>query len=265
MPNAEPEHSNINPELMAMVDNVRQCLQASLDDSDLNVSQVLENCRTSPEPVSLVNSWIPLICEMATNLPTTLWLKEYNHYIPNHVVNGRVVSLGSWYSGKPQGKAIPKALKSQPILRLNYNETICPGAAITTLAGYLTTAFNLLEYYYAFLSQSDSLVHGLSRTLTEETLFDNSSDSAQKRRILDLPFAVRQAAARCIQQHWQALQQQSDEPRGATALADADQVLLANLRALKHPETRLQLLRPWLNSRGPLPESWWSDPMPESP
>ena len=264
-PDADQQDGLINPEMIKMVELVRTSLQKALKDSNLNISQVLENCRTTPEAVSTLNSWIPMICEMATNLPTTLWIKDYIHYIPNHVDDRRVVSLGSWYKDSFDPKIIPDALKEQPILKLTANESYCPAAMITTLAGYLTTAFNLLEYYYAFLEQSDSLVHGLSRTLTEESLFDDSRERPEKHRILELPFAVRQAAARCIQQHWQALQQQSDDPQGATTLADADPILLANLKALKHPETRLQLLRPWLNSRGPLPESWWSDPMPESP
>ena len=261
--NDKGDRSLMNSDMMTLVENVCKCLYSALHEGEINVCQVLENCRTSPEPVSIRNSWIPLICEMATNLPTTLWIKEYTHYIPNHVVNGRVVSLGCWFTSKPEPNEIPVQLRSQPVLKLNYDDKICASAAITTLAGYLTTAFNLLEYYYAYLEQSESLVHGLSRTLTELKLFNGQEGCTTRRRILDLPYALRQASERCIHSHWHFLQRQSMGLTESPALTAYDDLLLNNLRALNNPESRLKLLRPWLNSRGPMPESWLNDPQPD--
>lgn len=263
-PNNDKDHKSLmSSDMLTLVESVCKCLQSALHEGEINICQVLENCRTSPEPVSIRNSWIPLICEMATNLPTTLWIKEYTHYIPNHVVNGQVVSLGRWFTSKPEPNQIPVQLRNQPILKLNYHANICASAAITTLAGYLTTAFNLLEYYYAYLEQSDSLVHGLSRTLTELKLFNGQEGCATRRRILDLPYALRQASERCIHSHWHQLQRQSMGISESPALTAYDEILLNNLRALNNPESRLKLLRPWLNSRGPLPESWLNDPQPD--
>lgn len=247
----------IDSEIMHLLRDVHQRLQHALHDGAPNVSQVLENCRTTPEPVATINSWIPLICEMATNLPTTLWVKGYSHYIPNHVVQGQVINIGMWFNGPPEVQKIPGPLRDQPILTLAGQDPVCSSAAITTLAGYVTTAFNLLEYYYVFLENSLSLVLGLCRTLTEEQLF-TGEDAACKQQVLDLPFAVRQAAARQIQAHWSLIQASTSQEPGSP-LATYDPQLLANLRSLENPEGRLELLRPWLFSRGPFPEAWWND------
>lgn len=237
-------------------------LEQALHAPEIDERHVLENCRISPEPVPEHYSWIPLICEMATNLPTTLWVEGYRYYAPNRIVEGRIETPGAWFSRRPG----PDQLNGRPLLDLSAG-AVCPAAAITTLAGYITTVFNLLEYYYSYLEHSQSLVKGLARALTAQKPEAPVSgavliDSSCQRALLDLPFTVRQGVCRQLMQHWQWLQrpeaERIDAMRARPQAFDwIDQPLLDNLGQLDNVQARLDLLRPWLHSRGPFPDSWW--------
>ncbi|SBO42652.1 patatin-like phospholipase family protein [Cyanobium sp. NIES-981] len=265
-----------------LVTNVASMLEAALHAPEITEQQVLENCRISPERVPKEYSWIPLICEMATNLPTTLWIEGFHFYAPSRVLDGRVEAPGSWYSRKPgqdqlQGRILlnltPGAqctcCQSKIQDGNSAQQGVCPAAAVTTLAGYITTVFNLLEYYYSYLEHSQSLVTGLARALTRPTPMDSSSDSGPiepgcQRALLDLPFAVRQAVCRQLTVHAEWLRASEHEAGNNTTeqpedLRWIDQPLLSHLGQLDDVQARLDLLRPWLHSRGPFPDSWWGE------
>lgn len=247
-------------------------LERALRAPEICEGSVLENCRITPEPVPEQYSWIPLICEMATNLPTTLWIKGYRYYSPNRIVDGRIETPGAWFSRRPEAQQ----LKGRPLLDLRLeqdgkagggngqNAAVCPAAAITILAGYVTTVFNLLEYYYSSLEQSQAWVSGLARTLTSQHLEDPTScqhveiDTSCQQALLDLPFTLRREVCRQLRAHGEWLKNEKEQPQ-MDVPRWIDQPLLENLRQLEDVQARLDLLRPWLHSRGPFPDSWWSE------
>lgn len=274
-PNSSTSTQTTHPsgEIERLLTHVVMLLQRALRQGDIHEPTVLENCRISPEPVATEYSWIPMICEMATNLPTTLWIKGYRYYVPNLIAEGRIVKPGAWYSRKPTSNE----LQDRPLLDLGESESIsnstkkmkvCPAAAITTLAGYITTVFNLLEYYYSYLEYSESLVNGLARTLASRSQpgqsgsFEPLKNCGCQKAVMELPFLLRQRVDRKLHQHWQWLQahpdgqsaSDTDKPR------EFDPILmkrLKKLQAVSDPQVRLDLLKPWLRSRGPFPQSWW--------
>ena len=268
---ATPQTRN-SPDIERLLTHVCMLLQRALRQPEIHERTVLENCRISPDPIPAEYSWIPLICEMATNLPTTLWIRGYRYYVPNGIVEGRTETLGAWFSRKPG----QDELKGRPLLDLGMPEplndstqtVVCPAAAITTLAGYITTVFNLLEYYYSYLQYSDAFVNGLARTLASQSqgdqggCFEPFKDCSCQKAVLDLPFALRQRVDQQLQEHWQWLQADPnwrdhvEQPK----VQQFDQTLmerLESLQAVTDPQVRLDLLRPWLHSRGPFPPSWW--------
>lgn len=228
-------------------------LEGALKATDINDKQVLENCRITPDPVPDHYSWIPLICEMATNLPTTLWIAGYRYYLPNTIVDGRVEVLGGWFSRKPGPDTLADKHRGRPLLDLGAADPeVCPAAAITTLAGYVTTVFNLLEYAYSYLEHSDTLVNGVTRTLSQEQLDCQPA-------VLELPYQLRQRACRTLSDHWAWVHNPAHRP------CCPDPILKGNLEQLKDGQGRLDLLRPWLHSRGPFPASWWQACGPAQP
>ncbi|MGB5241323.1 MAG: hypothetical protein WBN80_11855, partial [Prochlorococcaceae cyanobacterium] len=77
------------------------------------------------------------ICEMATNLPTTLWLEEFRHYVPNTFLpDGRIQHPGGWY--------VDEALVGSGLVRANLYKGVAVDVALA--AGFLNTCFNLLEF-----------------------------------------------------------------------------------------------------------------------
>lgn len=261
-----------SPDMQRLLAHVCMLLQRALRQPDIHEGTVLENCRISPDPIPAEYSWIPLICEMATNLPTTLWIQGYRYYVPNSIVDGRTETLGAWFSRKPK----QDELKGRPLLDLGMPEVltdstqtvVCPATAITTLAGYITTVFNLLEYYYSYLQYSDAFVNGLARTLASQSqgdqagCFEPFKDCSCQKAVLDLPFALRQRVDQQLHEHWQWVQtpprwwdkKDQDKPRRY----DHDlRIKLEKLMTVTDPQVRLDLLRPWLRSRGSFPPSWW--------
>ncbi len=77
------------------------------------------------------------ICEMATNLPTTLWLEEFRHYVPNTFLpDGRIQHPGGWY--------VDEGLVGSGLVRANLYKGVAVDVALA--AGFLNTCFNLLEF-----------------------------------------------------------------------------------------------------------------------
>ncbi|TVS07267.1 MAG: patatin-like phospholipase family protein [Cyanobium sp. PLM2.Bin73] len=270
---SEPPRSQMSSsQVHELLTHTCMLLEGALRAPEICEGSVLENCRITPEPVPTHYSWIPLICEMATNLPTTLWIEGYRYYTPNRIVDGRVETPGAWFSRRPEAEQ----LKGRPLLDLRLghdgkagggngqNAGMCPAAAITTLAGYITTVFNLLEYYYSCLDQSQSWVNGLARTLTSQQTADPVSsqgvviDTSCQQALLDLPFALRREVCRQLKAHAEWLKEEKEQPLTKVPRW-IDQPLLENLRKLQDVQAQLDLLRPWLHSRGPFPYSWWSE------
>ncbi|MEB3333900.1 MAG: patatin-like phospholipase family protein, partial [Cyanobacteriota bacterium] len=120
--------------------------------------QLLERCLVSLEESTSSYSWIPLLCEMATNVPTTLWLKGACWYTPNQYDSRNRISRGGHWSATkpddPDARAIDLGALGP-----------APAAAICSVAGYVSTCFNLLEFFYAWLGDSSLLQEKLLEQL----------------------------------------------------------------------------------------------------
>jgi hypothetical protein len=219
-----PEHAN--PTLRQLVIDVRQMLQQAVHSASQahpELADLLrERCVVKVGEDRQSYSWIPLICEMATNLSTTLWVKGFCWYEPNLLAEQRITKIGGWFVQKP-----PRDAHTMPLLDLAITKQNAPAALITALAGYLSTCFNLLEFFYASLGSSlpvrAQLVH----------LLDSRNDAewseGSLRELADLPFALRDAALR--------------ELRVRHRIAPSD------------PLTgQLALLEPWLTCRDRYPQ-----------
>jgi hypothetical protein len=151
--------------------------------------QLRERCTVDLCESQKSYSWIPLICEMATNLSTTLWVKGFRWYEPNLLKEQQIVRIGGWHVQKPEPIA-----DAMPLLDLGITKQDAPAAMITALAGYLSTVFNLLEFYYATLGNSllvrARLVHILC------TRRDGEWSEESLRQLANLPFTLREAALR---------------------------------------------------------------------
>ena len=135
-----------------LVHDVKNHLEHGLRNKPELKDQVLERCSVNVGDSCLNYSWIPLICEMATNLNTTLWLSGYRWYVLNEIKDGRILKTGGWYTYEPStqqqnGRVV---LDFGPARANQANAAL----AITTLAGYISMAFNLLDFYYACLGGS---------------------------------------------------------------------------------------------------------------
>jgi predicted acylesterase/phospholipase RssA len=90
-------------------------------------------------------TWIPLLCEMATNLSTTLWLKGYYYYLPKDIKDnsGKKIKAG-WYSYMPVNK-----LEEQLIINFKESKIASPAAKVAIVVGYINTCFNIIEFFYS--------------------------------------------------------------------------------------------------------------------
>ena len=77
------------------------------------------------------------ICEMATNLPTTLWLQEFRYYVPNTFLpDGRIQHPGGWY--------VDEVKDGCKVVTVDLYRGVAVEVALA--AGFLNTCFNLLEF-----------------------------------------------------------------------------------------------------------------------
>jgi hypothetical protein len=201
-------------------------------DTDTGLERELrERCTIKLGDTADSYSWIPLICEMATNLSTTLWARGFRWYAMNKLENQQIIEPGGWYSYRPT----PAELRGRALLDLGKNSHAA--LRITALAGYLSMAFNLLEFLYATIGTSeqaaDRLANKLAAILSETTQAKPSGKNEPNqqddlfRQLIQLPFHLRQ-------QTFQRLR--------------APEFSLKPLQ--------LALLEPWLNSREGSPETW---------
>jgi hypothetical protein len=216
-----------NPTLGRLVLEVHGLLRRALDAACRAQPGVAEplirhSCSVKISEDATSYSWIPLICEMATNLNTTLWVKGYRWYRPNRLEGQRIVAVGGWYVVPP-----PPVDDGRPLLDLGGSPA--PAAAITTLAGYLNTCFNLLEFFYASFGTSVPALDGLVQELIRTPI--PSDDRGWLQDLVDLPYPLRQAA---------------------------HERLLRRSRCPDPPLSpgQVALLEPWLTSRDGFPESW---------
>ena len=88
----------IDPTLRQLVTNVRQMLDAAREAACMihpeQTEAMREHCAVNRGEDAKSYSWIPLICEMATNLSTTLWVKGFRWYEPNQLAEQRIIKTG---------------------------------------------------------------------------------------------------------------------------------------------------------------------------
>jgi hypothetical protein len=158
---------------------------------------------------------------MATNLSTTLWVKGYRWYRPNKLVSNRIEATGGWYV------EMPIDTDDSPLLDMGAIDA--PAAAITALAGYLSTCFNLLEFFYASLGSSRKAATKLFNLLIEENI--QEWDRKRFQDLKNLPYALRIATYKHIKK---------------ISILNKDRI---------QPGT-VNLLEPWLTTREGFPDSW---------
>lgn len=168
-------------------------------------------------------SWIPLICEMATNLNTTLWVRGFRWYRPNQLEEQRIVAVGGWFVEPPQEKS--------PMPLLDLGGLNAPAAAITALAGYINIAFNLLEFFYATLGASDPARQHLVSLLSDPGNRVETWPEERREDLADLPFLLRDRT-----------------------LTDLRRI--SQRRPSQLPPGQLALLEPWLMVREGYPDAW---------
>jgi hypothetical protein len=187
--------------------------------------ELLERCLVSLEESTSSYSWIPLLCEMATNVPTTLWLKGACWYTPNQYNSRKCISRGGgWSATKPED---PDA-RSIDLGALGP----APAAAICTVAGYVSTCFNLMEFFYAWLGDCPLVQANLLQQLKLEPFPFVTHETLKE--LETLPYRLRHRV-------WQQLNEERE--RGALP-----PTLLRDLALLEGP----------LNRRSGLPESYWA-------
>jgi len=216
-----------NRTLRQLVVDVRLMLQQAFHAARQNhpnlAESLWERCAVKLGEDAQSYSWIPLICEMATNLSTTLWATGFCWYEPNLLVEQRIIKLGCWHVQEP-----PHVSGALPPLNLTITHQKAPAVMITALAGYLSSGFNLLEFFYASLGSSRPVRAQLVHLLDSRKDAEWSEDSLKQ--LADLPFALREVSLR--------------ELRVRHRLAPGD------------PLTgQLALLEPWLTCRDRYPES----------
>jgi hypothetical protein len=216
-----------NSTLRQLVGDVRQMLQLAVEKAGRDYpgkadSLLRDRCAVKLGEDRESYSWIPLICEMATNLSTTLWVQGFRWYEPNLLEEQRIIKIGGWHVQMPD--QLPEAM---PLLDLGITKQPAPAALITALAGYLSTGFNLLEFFFASLGSSRSVRAQLVHLLESRKAAQWSEGTL--RQLADLPFSLREAALR--------------ELRERHRIAPGD--TLAG---------QLALLEPWLTCRDGYPE-----------
>ena len=220
-----PDHPNST--LRQLVGDVRQMLQLAVEKAGRDYpgkadSLLRDRCAVKLGEDRESYSWIPLICEMATNLSTTLWVKGFRWYEPNRLEEQQIIKIGGWQVQKPD--QLPETM---PLLDLGITKQPAPAALITALAGYLSTVFNMLEFFFASLGSSRPVRAQLVHLLESRKAAQWSEGSL--RQLADLPFSLREAALR--------------ELRERHRIAPGDTLT-----------GQLALLEPWLTCRDGYPE-----------
>jgi hypothetical protein len=222
-PPAHPDEISIT--VSAIVIDLHQLFHRQAQEN----KELLQRCLVSTEESSTNYSWIPLLCEMATNVPTTLWLKDVRFYVPNHYDSqGRILKNGKWFVESPR----PKDLKEFDLPVLDLSDLgAAPAAAICTVAGYVSTCFNLLDFFYAWLGNSSDIQKNLLALLHRDPFpFERRDDLLDLTR---LPFPLRHRA-------WEQLSLEEKHNKLADSL-----------------KQRLPLLEYPLNRRNGVPSSAW--------
>jgi hypothetical protein len=223
-----PQQGAPNPTIHALVSRVHRLLRVAQDAASHALPGVAEpmlrqRCAIKLSESATSYSYIPLICEMATNLNTTLWVKGFCWYVPNQLVEQRITGIGGWYVEPPPG------LPDRPLLDLR--GISAPAAAITALAGYINTCFNLLEFFYSSLGASVLAQQHLVKKLSAVNEPVESWDEDRRQDLLDLPFHLRNSTYESLK----LLSQSSSPPIQPGQVA---------------------LLEPWLTIREGFPDSW---------
>ncbi len=204
--------------------------------------RLIDRCLVSLDETTSSYSWIPLICEMATNVPTTLWLRGACWYIPNQYdSNQRIRRNGKWLVSQPKEEDLPdpelRAIDLSPLSDdlspVGDDPRACaPAAAICTIAGYVSTCFNLLEFFYTWLGNCSHAQEKLLQLLKQQHFPFQSSKKLKE--LEDLPYVLRT---------WVWNQLKAEEKQ----------------RTLPwHTLEALSLLEYPLNRRNGLPESYWA-------
>jgi hypothetical protein len=183
-----------NPSIGRLVEQVRDVLRVAKRDAAHRQPGVAgpmlqQRCLVKLAEDATSYSWIPMICEMATNLNTTLWVKSFHWYVPNRLDGLRVVTTGGWHP-------LPPPLPGPDLPVLDLSSLAAPAARITALAGYLNTCFNLLEFLYASLGASTP-----ARDTLVEIIIATPSlwrDEIWLEELVELPYALRQATHRLL-------------------------------------------------------------------
>lgn len=165
---------------------------------------------------------------MATNVPTTLWLKDQCWYTPNRYDNQQRIQRNGAWSLRQSSHTDP--VGPEPIDCAELGPA--PAAAVCTVAGYVSMCFNLLEFFYTWLGDCSYAQERLLERLWCRPFPFATSESLHE--LAELPYALRQAV-------WRRLKQ--EERQGTLP-----QSLLPNLALLEYP----------LNRRNGLPESLWT-------
>ena len=220
-----PKPCPSNPTISALVRDVSRLLFEAMDMANHDrhgaaEKMLRQRCSVKLGEDATSYSWIPLICEMATNLNTTLWVTGFRWYLPNQIVENRITAIGGWFVDPPP------ATDERPLLDLRGMPA--PAAAITALAGYLNIVFNLLEFFYASLGGSTPAHDRLVEILRQASPPIDHWDDVRRQDLVDLPFSLRH---RCFE----TLRRQPG----------------ANL-----PPGLVALLEPWLTIREGFPDSW---------
>ena len=141
----------IPEQIRSLVHDVRQHLHSAANQASCNQPGLKQRLREHGEIAldnqTIESSWIPLICEMATNLPTTLWTSGFHFYICSAPASNGDQTPGQWYSYRPDSSVL------QNRAWLDFETDSGIANRITILAGYISMAFNLLEFCYTSLSQ----------------------------------------------------------------------------------------------------------------
>ncbi|MFM7394319.1 MAG: hypothetical protein ACKO22_08160 [Cyanobium sp.] len=215
-----------NPTIGRLVADVHRLLRGAMEEAGrlqpgVAEQQIRQRCAVKLSEDATSYSWIPLICEMATNLGTNFWVKGYRWYLPNRLEHNRIVAIGRWSVQKPE------VADDRPLLDLG--AVPAPAAAITTLAGYLSTCFNLLDFYYALFGASPTVLEDLVNLLDRAP--SPEEDKAFLQDLVDLPYALRRRAFDRLKRH-----------------SRCPDSLISPVQAA--------LLEPWLTSRDGFPDSW---------
>ncbi len=217
-----------NPTIYALVKRVHSLLRkakdaASHEHPGFAEPMLRQRCAIKLSETATSYSFIPLICEMATNLNTTLWVKGFCWYVPNQLENQRITAIGGWYVEPPP--------QHPDRLLLDLRGLPAPAAAITALAGYINTCFNLLEFFYTSLGSSERANEELVAKLSAANEPVERWEEELRQDLLDLPFQLRNSTFEKLK-------------------------LLSQLSPPPIKPGQVALLEPWLMVREGFPDAW---------